>query len=128
MKVIDINLTSAEEKRVLDYITRRALVSLGDLKTTSDPEYENLLEREYFFYLLLGILNNENDYLNARKAHDYVDALGYDLDEDELVDRSQEIRLKCKLELFALSIALDLLYNGNEDPSVVFAKVRQLLE
>ncbi len=128
MKRSDNYLTSVEEKRIQEYITRHAMVSLGILKNAFDPEYEIYTDKFYLFGMLIGVLNNEDDRLNARKALDQVESMGYHDDEDNLVYKAQEIRLKCNLELFVLNIALDLLYRGKEAPSVVFAKVCQLLK
>ena len=128
MKTNDNYLTSVEVRRIQDYISKHALVSLGVLKNTSDPEYEIILEKYYLFDMLVGVINNEDDRLNALRACNQVESMGYSLDEDYFINRVLEIHLKCELELFALKIALDLLYYGKEDPSVVFLKVRQLMD
>lgn len=127
-KVTDKNLAFVEKKRIQEYITRHAMVSLGLLKNISDPDYDIYLEKEYLFGMLIGILKNGNDLSIAREAHDYVDSLGYYLDVGDSVDRVQETRLKCQRELFVLNIALDLLYHEKEEPHVVLSKVCQLLE
>lgn len=121
-------LAELENKRIQDYITKHAMVSLGILKSMSDPDFEHYLERRYLFGMLIGILSNESDCSNARRTCVRVESMGYFIDENDLICRAREIRSKCKLELFVLSIAMDLLYSSKEDPSVVFAKVCHLLE
>ncbi|MBR6054975.1 MAG: hypothetical protein IKP46_06515 [Bacteroidales bacterium] len=128
MKTNDNYLTSVEVRRIQDYISKHALVSLGVLKNVSDPDYEIILEKYCLFDMLVGVMNNEDNRLNAMRACNQVESMGYSLDEDYFINRVLEIHRKCELELVALKIALDLLYHGKEDPSVVFLKVRQLLD
>lgn len=93
----------------------------------NDNNPENDLKMEYFPTLFKGILDGSDDKWTARMTQSQLLMMGYVLSEEDLLGVIKDIRNNCELELLVLEIASDLLYEQNEDPMIVYEKVRELL-
>ena len=113
--------------KIWDLITKHSLVSLGYAESMDDNNSENDLKMEYFPTLFKGILEGRDDRWTAKMTQTQILIMGYVLSEEDLLGVIKDIRNNCELELLVLEIASDLLYEQNEDPMIVYEKVRELL-
>jgi len=123
----DDNTESPEIEDILDYINRDALVAMGMLEDVDDPEYNNMLEKNYFFHILVGLNTNDSDELIAIKAFNQIVISGYMVEKETLVQLVKEARVKCKKHAFVLQLAHSWLYQMEQDPFEVKMEVMQML-
>ena len=115
------------EEEIWDYINRHALFSMGYIEEITDPNYEDMIEKDFFFHILFGIKNGDNDKLIVAKTLAIIMAIGYYIKEESLLNIVETAREKCKHELFVMGFVIDMLYNKNVDPVIVLSKVMEML-
>ena len=116
------------ETVIWDYITRHALASMGITEEIQGDSNEDFgySHKDYFASVLFGILNGDNDNLIVAKILPQILLSGFIIKKEDLLEMVRRARDKCKMELFVLGIAVDLLNHG-ERPDIVLLKVKQML-
>lgn len=114
------------EQQIRDYISRHALVSMGVLENMEDSSSDDLIETGCIYSLLSCIQNGDVDSLIVAKTTAMLALSGYRLQNEDLFQMVELARKNCKMELFAMSFAYDLL--NNEDPANVLKKIHFLLD
>lgn len=114
------------EQQIWDYISRHTLVSMGVLENMEDSSSDDLIETGCIYSLLSCIQNGDVDSLIVAKTTAMLALSGYRLQNEELFQMVELARKNCKMELFAMSFAYDLL--NNEDPANVLKKIHFLLD
>ena len=100
---------------------------MGYIEEITDPNYEDMIEKDFFFHILFGIKNGDNDKLIVAKTLAIIMAIGYYIKEESLLNIVETAREKCKHELFVMGFVIDMLYNKNVDPVIVLSKVMEML-